>query len=320
MEQPAQAQTETAPTSRRWTGQTLGGVVGNWMFATVLRYAGLRWAYFFVYPVALYFLLTISSARRAAIEFRQRLTGQPAAGIRAWCSTYWHFVMFGKLLLDRVAMIAGPVDRFDVTFEGKAHLEEALADPKGLLIVSGHMGNFEGGAQVLTQLNRPVNMVIYDGDAPAVRAYFDRLLGDRQFKTIASDGSADASIAIMHALRNGEVVVMHADRCMTSRRCLVPFMGAPVALPAGPFAVAAISGATIMHVFAMRDATYRYRLIAFPKRKVASSTRRDRDAALRQEAEVFAAHLEEVVRRYPTQWRNFYKYWDVEHMSTTEAG
>jgi predicted LPLAT superfamily acyltransferase len=57
----------------------------------------------------------------------------------------------------------------------------------------------------------------------------------------------------------------------------------------------------------MKEDTYRYRIIY---RRLASSGGTDRKAEMASLAESYVRVLEEVVRRYPHQWFNWYDFWE----------
>jgi lauroyl/myristoyl acyltransferase len=66
---------------------------------------------------------------------------------------------------------------------------------------------------------------------------------------------ADSALAFrdLHAaLRDGQVVVMLADRDVLGTGVEVPFFGAPARLPAGPVLLARRSGAPVLGVFSWR--------------------------------------------------------------------
>jgi predicted LPLAT superfamily acyltransferase len=127
---------------------------------------------------------------------------------------------------------------------------------------------------------------------------------------IPADGSQDASLAIIGALTRGEVVAMQADRCLETQEELIPFLGTPARFPKGPFVAAAVAGAPLIHAFAVREGTYRYRLRAYPPEHVAFGDRRERPQLLREWMGRFVQHLEETLREHPLQWHNFYDFWE----------
>jgi predicted LPLAT superfamily acyltransferase len=296
----------------RWTGRTRGGLVGNWIFVTVVRWLGLHCAYVLLVPVAAYFLVAARAARRASEQYRRRI--DPAGG--SWpAKMLWafrHFYAFGQILLDRVAIIGGLAGRFRFQFEGEEHLVAALAGGRGAILLSAHCGNWEAAAHLLERVSPRVNVVAYEGEVAHVRRYFDKVLKDRSFSLIVVDGSAEASLAIMAALARGEVVALHGDRLPAGSEAhgvAVDFLGAPARLPAGPYLLAALSGAPLVQVFAMREAAYRYHFRAFPPEHLTLAERPRRPEQLREWAGRFARRLEQQLREHPEQWHNFYDFW-----------
>ena len=64
----------------------------------------------------------------------------------------------------------------------------------------------------------------------------------------------------------------------------------------------------MLAVFVMKEGLRRYRIFVH---QIGEGCKRSLPARARAElfAEEFARRLEEVVRRYPTQWFNFYDFW-----------
>ena len=106
---------------------------------------------------------------------------------------------------------------------------------------------------------------------------------------------------------------MHADRVTDDGGVLVPFLGAAARFPTGPFNVAAVSGAPLIHAFAMREGTYRYHFYAYPHEHLDFARRKQRAGILRASVRRFVKRLEEKLRQYPLQWNNFYPFWQAGH-------
>jgi len=213
--------------ARRWTGRVRGGVVGNWIFISLVRLFGLRAAYLLLMFVSPYYVFFAPAARRASVEYRRRL----GRGRRSWLARLWdtyrHFSSFGRLLLDRVAILSGRGDAFRFELDGEEYIRSGLREGNGVLIISAHCGNWEAAAQLLRRFDVPVNVVAYQGETAPIRHLFRKVDAGRRFSLIEATPSPDASIAIMAALRRGEVVAMHADRVTGDDGVLVPFLGAP---------------------------------------------------------------------------------------------
>ena len=277
-----------------------------------LRCLGLRAAYALLIPVACYFLLFAPRAMRASMDYLARVGyGGRSWFARAW-STYKHFFTFGQLLLDRVAVISGGGERFGFRFEGEHHMRAALGQGQGLILVTAHLGNWEVAAQLLPRLDARVNVVAFQGEAAHIRRYMGEVLRKRAFSLIELDGSADASLAIMSALSRNEIVAIHADRCLDDEGAhvvSVPLLGTPARFPAGPHIIAAVSGAPIVHTFALRESTYRYHFIAYPADHLRFSSRKERGRQIQGWVRCFAGRLDANLREHPLQWGNFYHFW-----------
>jgi predicted LPLAT superfamily acyltransferase len=294
---------------RPWTGRSRGGVVGNWIFVRLVRLFGVRPAYALLAFVACYYVLCAPQARRASAEYRRRLGYGGSSWLRRLWGAYRHFFSFGQLLLDRVAILAGRPGSFRFEFDGEEHMRAALQEGKGLVIVSAHCGNWEAAGHLLRRLEAPVNVVAYRGESAALRRFFEKALAEHSFAIIEADGSPDAALAIMAALARGEVVAMHGDRVLGDEGVVVPFLGAPARFPAGPHAVAALSGSPLIHAFAMRQGTYAYRFHAYPPERPRFGSRETRSELLREWVLRFVTRLESKLRDYPLQWCNFYPFW-----------
>ena len=311
---------QSAIGNRQWTGRTRGGVVGNWIFVVVVRLFGLRLAYALLAFVAGYFVLFAPKGRRASADYQRRiLLGNRQSAMRRLWGVYRHFFCFGQLLLDRIAIISQgnrQCGRFRFEFEGEEHIRSALGEGKGAIVLSAHCGSWEAAGHLLQRLEAPINVVAYRGEAAHVRRFFEKALEERSFMLIETDGSPSAGIAIMAALGRGEIVAMHGDRTGDTMRhgvpgVMVPFLGAPARFPTGPYVAAAVSGAPLIHAFAMREGTYRYHLHAFPAEHLAFAAREAREEQLREWVQRFVAHLESKLRDYPLQWCNFYPFWEA---------
>lgn len=302
---------DAAPGVRKWRGRTRGGLTGNWIFVHILRWFGLRATYAVLIFVAVYFVLAAPRAREASSKYRRRIGYGRTRRLGDLWGCYKHFLTFGKLLLDRTAMIGGSTHRFRIEFDGEEYLRSALAEGKGLILISAHVGNWQGAGHLLSRLGKPVNVVAYEGEAERMQALVGKFLENQAFSVIPSNGSADSSVAILAALSRGEVVAMHADRCVDTGGEVVDFLGAKARFPSGPYAVAAVSQAPLIHAFAVRRGVYDYRFKAYPPERLAFADRGQRKRQLAQWVRRFVLHLEETLREHPLQWCNFYDCWDV---------
>lgn len=297
---------------RGWSGRTRGGYVGNSIFVALIRYIGPWCAYLLLVPVSFYYLFSAPKAVRASKDYLRRLDGGGASWLATMCLIFKHFFSFGKSLIDRVAVTAGNFQGFQFIFHGEEYIRQALAEGKGVVIISAHCGNWQAAANLLERLEVPVNLVAYEGEAAPLRRLSPLTSGKARFSLISLEDPLAAGIQIMKALRRGEIVAMHADRALEDSSTIqVPFLGTPARFPAGPFAVAAVSGAPLIHTFAMRVKDYHYHFYAYPAEHLSFSRKPlERQAQMRAWVGLFAARLEETLKQYPLQWYNYYNFWE----------
>jgi predicted LPLAT superfamily acyltransferase len=101
---------------------------------------------------------------------------------------------------------------------------------------------------------------------------------------------------------------MQADRVVDDNTLPVRFFGSSALFPKGPLVLSLISGAPILTSFTLKYGWNRYMIVVeepiFPPRG-----RSNRDLVLGELAQEVATRIENVARRYPHQWFNFYPYW-----------
>ncbi len=293
----------------RWTGRTRGGYFGNWFFVQLIRILGLRGAYAWLVFVAAYFTFVSPRSYRASVNYLQRVLGQQPWWRRPLL-VYRHFFSFGVMLLDRLAVVMGR-RQMGCSFEGEDRFREFLDQGKGIILLGAHVGSWEMGGHLLGRFGIPVNLVVLEKDQENIRRLYSRALEGKQFRILTSDENPLRSIPIMAALRRGEMVAMHGDRAFGGADLTVPFLGGQARFPIGAYHLAAVTGAPIFQVFAVRERIGQYRFFTFPPQFVTRDTVRRDPAALRECVEQYVQRLESVLGQYPYQWYNIYDFWEA---------
>lgn len=307
-----------SPQTKHWsgTGQLRGGRWGIWFFITAIRILGLRVAYVLAIFPAIYFSFA-SPDIAATMDFHRRIFGPQPVWKRRWL-VFRHFYSFGRALLDRTAILAGQTRGFTFEFAGETNLRQAVAEGKGVLLLTAHVGNWEAAGQLLTRLDVPITVTGFDKEAPEIRALLNGA-SKQNFKLLPLTGSPTDAIPLVAALRRGEVVAMLGDRAYGSPSARIPFCGGTAAFPIGAYVMASIAGAALMHVFSLRQPGKRYHFFGFPPQYPRLPAHSERDAYLQGCAARFAADLESVFRRDPFQWYNFFPFWEPDKPAVPPA-
>ncbi|MGD8276941.1 MAG: lysophospholipid acyltransferase family protein [Gemmatimonadota bacterium] len=122
-----------------------------------------------------------------------------------------------------------------VRYEGLELVERGLEAGRGVVLVGGHLGNWELGAGAVAQAGLPVTAVarqqrnpLFDRRILAVRRGLGMELVDRN----------DAAREALRALRENRVVVFIADQDARQAGVFVPFFNRPASTPRGPAVLA----------------------------------------------------------------------------------
>jgi predicted LPLAT superfamily acyltransferase len=295
--------------AKQWQGKTRGGVLGHRIFVFILKSSGLPLAYFFLRFVALYFFLSAKSTPGVYNYFRRV---HRYGRFRSAFSTYHNYHVFGKTLLDKLALLSGVKTNFTVNHEGGEYLEQMAAMGKGGILISGHIGNWEVAGQLLNRLNTRFNILMYENDHENMSRYMKEVQQEKKFKIIAiRDGDMAHLVELHEAFSNNELVVMHGDRFREGNKTLeAEFFGRKARFPAGPFIMAAKFGVPLIIVFAVKETNKHYHFFAVPPIEV---KRTRGEAELEQIVQElltrYVREFEKVVRAYPLQWFNYYDFW-----------
>ena len=188
------------------------------------------------------------------------------------------------------------IDRL-VQVEGWEHVERALSKGKGVIFVSGHFGNVDIVAQVLTLRDVPVVGPAEHLKPEALFQYICSLRANRGFRPIPIDGPL---LEVFRALRRNEAVALAADRNIAGGGIEVGFFGAPARLPDGYAQLSLRTGAPIIVAFSQRLPDNTFVVHLEPPLELEVTGDRDRD--VRAGVERVVAIMERYIGEHPEQW------------------
>jgi KDO2-lipid IV(A) lauroyltransferase len=183
-------------------------------------------------------------------------------------------------------------------------LARAHAAGKGVIVVTGHIGNWELAGSYIAARGIPIEGVTRRMTNPI----FDRYLTSTREKAgLAVIADSDAVRRIPRALRAGHVVAMVADQGTKGMAStFVPFFGRLAKTPRGPGVFALRAGVPVLAGTAVRLPGGTYRALVEPVEVVATGDReRDVDAVVAR----YTAVLERWVRAYPEQYLWHHRRW-----------
>lgn len=184
---------------------------------------------------------------------------------------------------------------------------EILAKPGvGVLLVSGHLGNWELAAQVVSR-DKPLTGVARAMDNPRVQ---ELLLSSRMrgnFETI--DKHLSRPMELIRILRRGRILALLTDQHASAGGLVIPFFGRPAATYPTPAVLHRLTRAPIIIGAPIRVGTLRYRFIASEPLYYDFSD--DRQADIHAITCDLALRLEALIRQYPEQYLWAHRRWKV---------
>ena len=287
-------------TSHDWTGRSKGTPLGYRIFILVMRLMGVRAAYALLYFVAPWYVLTSRSSNRALRAYfaRVRSVNHEVRGLGLLAS----YLSFGRSIIDKIALQAGLSQGFTWTKQGREHIAALMAGGTGGILLSAHLGNWELASHVLKAMPGRMSVVLRDGEHTAIRQVLERAKTS-SFNAIPLSNDLSHIIRMDQALREGQVLCMHADRRMPGARVRrASFLGAEADFPAGPFALAAARQVPVCIAFVVRTGPQHYHFTCTAPIPAGTT------------ADVIFTHylteLEGAVLAHPVQWFNYHDFWD----------
>ena len=290
----------------RWQGKSKGTSAGYKIFVFLLKTTGLKGSYIVLRFVTLYyFFFSPSTSRHILTLYRNILNFSKS---KAWLGTYRNYYNLGQALIDKVAIMAGIKTNFTFEFEGEAHLHTMISGKKGGLLLSGHLGNWEAAGHLLKRLNTRIHIVMFDGEDAQIKEYIDSVTGPKNFNVILVKNDLSHIYKISEALSMNEVVCMHADRFLPGNKTLTTnFFGQPAKFPEGPFILALKLKAPVVFVYAFKEGSNHYHLYSTDIKQYSSASGDTMQSILSE----YAVSMEEMTKKYPYQWFNYYNFWDA---------
>ncbi|MBP0631455.1 MULTISPECIES: acyl-CoA synthetase [unclassified Cupriavidus] len=259
--------------------------------------------------IAAYFTLFSPAARHASRAYLDRALGREAN----WIDGYRHVFTFASTIHDRIYLLNGRFDLFDIRLHGEGLLEAAMARGRGAILLGAHLGSFE----VVRALGRQhpdmeVAITMYEENAHKLNDVLQSINPAMRQDVIAL-GRFDTMLRVRDYLDRGYMIGMLADRTL-SQRATDPvqqcdFLGAPTGFPTGPLRMAAMLRRPVFFITGLYRGGNRYDVHFVPLADFSQTARGQREAAVQSALDGYVRLLEKFSRKAPYNWFNFYDFW-----------
>lgn len=189
--------------------------------------------------------------------------------------------------------------------EGLEYLDDACKMGRGVVAVTGHIGNFELFAAYFSLKGYRFSVIgreLYDPRLDAL------LVSSRESVGLENIPSSASVKQIIKALRSGRALGVLADQDSSRvRGIFVNFFGKPARTPAGPALLAYKTQSPIVPMAIVREGDDRYKIMVKEPVELASSGDKEKDII--ETTQRYTQVLESIIREYPSQWLWMHDRW-----------
>jgi KDO2-lipid IV(A) lauroyltransferase len=193
------------------------------------------------------------------------------------------------------------IARTDITEAAAA--VRAIEQGRGVIVVTGHLGNWELGAAAFSARGYPVDVIAKRAANPL---FYDHILEARARLGIRVIDMAGAPKQVLRAIGDGRAIGFAADQHAGGVGVRVPFFGRPTAMFRGPAVIALRTGAPLFIALPIRRPDGSYDVALEP---IDTTPTDDSEADTVRITAAWAARLEDGVRLHPEQYLWHHRRW-----------
>ena len=186
-------------------------------------------------------------------------------------------------------------------------MEEALAEGRGVVVLTGHIGCWEWLSAAFTLNGMPVSAIA----KPQPNIQYTRVLDDLRATIhveIFSRGTSEL-LAAARALKSGRILGFLADQDGGPGGAFIDFFGRPAATPLGPAVFSRKFKSPVLPAFILRQPSGKHKVVIGEIMRCPKTGDTDRD--LYEFTVQMTAIVERIIRENPTQWIWFQRRWNT---------
>lgn len=219
------------------------------------------------------------------------------------------FINMARNVLDILAMpMLNEQNLSDyIEIDHLERMEEALAEGRGVVVLTGHIGCWEWLSAAFTLNGMPVSAIA----KPQPNIQYTRVLDDLRATIhveIFSRGTSEL-LAAARALKSGRILGFLADQDGGPGGAFIDFFGRPAATPLGPAVFSRKFKSPVLPAFILRQPSGKHKVVIGEIMRCPKTGDTDRD--LYEFTVQMTAIVERIIRENPTQWIWFQRRWNT---------
>lgn len=212
----------------------------------------------------------------------------------------------GMNIIESLRVSVRGLEDFDgrVTVHGREHLDRLNASESGVLLLMGHLGNWEMCGYATRYFGRPANVVVKPIKNDGVQRFIESTRERMNLRMILRQGSFPLCL---RALQRKEIVAIILDQNQSRHQGLfVDFFGKPACTSPGLALLAARGKSPVFPLYSFRRGNRHHDL--YFSEPLPSPDQTDPES-LRAATQIYTRFLEDRIREHPDQWIWMHRRW-----------
>jgi predicted LPLAT superfamily acyltransferase len=214
---------------------------------------------------------------------------------------------------DRVRLLGKGVEQFSIYIQNSDPIRTLVNEGKGAVLLGAHYGSFEALRALDRELTGlSVRYLMYPDHAEKSTTMLKNLNPEVSNKVISLANGPMAMIQVSEALSNGEFVAILGDRLPDSSvraKTDAVFFGSRIEVPTSPYLIAMAARVPIIFGFARWKGKDSYAAEFMEFYDGSPVPRAKRTKRAEEMAQEYVTFLENLCRRDPYNWFNFFDIW-----------
>jgi len=306
----------TKPDNLHWSKiNERGSSIGMSLLLFIYTLFGKPLFYLILLPVLLYFYVTGKQQRHAVSKFQANvsLATENRTGNKLKLIPFMQYFEFGRSALDKVTAWMGKIGIEDITFNNKPQMLEIVAEQKGGVILTSHLGNMEvcrALSEEVPQLK--VNALVHTQNAVKFNQLLQSISPTSSINLIeVNDMGPETAMKLFDKIEQGEYIAIVGDRtsiALHNRIVEAEFLGETAYFPEGPFILASILKSPVYFMSCVRESKG-FSVDFIPYKDKLILKRNQRQESLKEAVQDYADWLSDLAMKAPYQWFNFFDIW-----------
>ena len=217
-----------------------------------------------------------------------------------------HFKNLGRFLIEIIKIYYGRGKGIlrETTIKGLENFEQAKAEGKGVILLTGHCGNWELLAIAFSFHVTSSSLVARPLNNPYLNALLERARSRFGNRAIYKRGALRAIISTLRS--GGNVGILMDQAVLAGEGIVIDFLGRGAWTSRTPALIARKTGAAVIPAFIRREGKG-HEITIYPE--VSLSSLGNHEHAVREDTQRFSRFIEDNIRMNPSEWLWVHRRW-----------